>query len=363
MSSTPAPLAATRPPLDRTLVVMLSAVGDAVHVLPVVNAIKRERPEARVSWVLQPGPATLVRGHPAVDEVIEFDRRRGRAAFADARRLLAAREFDAVLLMQPYLKAGVLAGFARAPYKLGFDRRRARDLTWLFTNHHLPPRPVQHMQDQYLEFLDALGVARGETRWALGPWPHERAWQRDFLARFDRPVASVVVGTSKPEKDWLPERWAAVCDALWAEHGLQPVLVGGRSPRELAAEAEITRLARHAPVSALGSGLRNLVSILDGSALVLSPDTGPLHMAVALGRPVISLLGYTNPARVGPYRRCRDLLIDAYSEPGERSEATMEHRAGRMPRIAVADVLAKVRLWEERYRGAAGPAAVTGPNA
>ena len=349
----------TAPPaaLDRVLVVMLSAVGDAVHVLPVLNALKRARPASRVTWVLQPGPATLVRGHPAVDEILEFDRRRGRAAFADIRRTLAVRPFDAVLLMQPYLKAGVIARFARAPYKLGFDRRRARDLTWLFTSHHLPQRPVQHMQDQYLEFLDVLGVRAEPVVWELGPWPGERPWQREFLARFDRPIASVVVGTSKPEKDWLPERWAAVCDALVEAHGLQPVLVGGRSPREVAAEAVIMARARHAPVSALGSGLRPLVSILDGSALVLSPDTGPLHVAVALERPVVSLLGYTNPRRVGPYRRYRDLMIDAYGDPGEEYAATLEHRAGRMQRIAVDDVLAKVALWKERYHGRTAPAA------
>jgi heptosyltransferase I len=91
------------------------------------------------------------------------------------------------------------------------------------------------------------------------------------------------------------------------------------------------------------------VSLLDGSALVLSPDTGPLHVAVALGRPVISLLGYTNPKRVGPYRKFRDLTIDAFAEPGEAYVATMEHRAGRMPRIGVDDVLDKVALWRERY--------------
>jgi heptosyltransferase I len=335
--------------LDRTLVVMLSAVGDAVHVLPVLNAIKRHRPPAHVSWVLQPGPATLVRGHPAVDEIIEFDRRRGRAAFVDVRRLLRAREFDAVLLMQPYLKAGIIASFARAPYKLGFDRGRARDLTWLFTNAHLPARPVQHMQAQYLEFLDALGVPRGPLAWDLGPWPHERDWQRAFFAPLARPAVSLVIGTSKPEKDWLPARWAALADALWSDHGLQPVLVGGRSERELATEAEILRLAAHPPRSALGSGLRNLVGILDGSALVVSPDTGPLHIAVALDRPVIGLLGYTNPRRVGPYARFGDLLVDAYGDPGEAYAANMEHRAGRMQRITVEDVLARVTVWRERY--------------
>ena len=342
----------TRPAsLDRVLVVMLAAVGDAVHALPVLNAIRRAHPASRIAWALQPGLVPFVTGHPAVDETIPFERARGWRGFAEVRRRLRTREFDAVLLMQPYLKAGLVASFAQAPDKLGFDRGRARDASWLFTNRHLAPRPVQHMQDQYLEFLDALGVARGPLEWHLGPWERERGWQRDFLARFDRPIASLVVGTSKPQKDWPAERWAELADRLWEEHGLQPVLVGGRSPRELAAERVILERARHAPHSALGSGLRPLVSILDGSALVVSPDTGPLHVAVALDRPAIALMGYTNPKRVGPYRRFHDLLIDRFGDPGEDYPASARHREGRMERISVADVMEKVEVWEREYRG------------
>jgi heptosyltransferase I len=233
--------------------------------------------------------------------------------------------------------------------KLGFDRARARDLNWLFTTHRLPARAGQHVQDQYFEFLDAVGVPYGEPVWGLGPWPEERAWQRELLAKYDRPIAPIVVATSKPEKDWLPERWAEVADALWSDFGLQPVLVGGRSPRELAAEAEIKRLARTPVASELGSGLRKLVGILDGAALVLSPDTGPLHMTVALNRPVVSLMGYTNPKRVGPYRRFHDLLIDAYGDPGEDYPLSMENRPGRMARIAVHDVLDRVERWRTSY--------------
>ena len=107
--------------------------------------------------------------------------------------------------------------------------------------------------------------------------------------------------------------------------------------------------ARHKPVSALGSGLRNLVGILDGSALILAPDTGPLHMAVALDRPVISLMGYTNPKRTGPYRRFHDLIIDAYGEPGEDYPISMENRRDRMPRITVRDVVERVERWQRRY--------------
>jgi heptosyltransferase I len=337
----------------RVCIVMMSAVGDAVHVLPLLTALERHCPGARVTWVLQPGPATLVRGHPTIDEIVLFDRSAGTRGFLDVRRELLARgPFDLCINLQVYFKAGLITSFVPAPVKLGFDRARARDFNWLFTNAKIPPHPMQHVQDQYFEFLDALGVPHGEPVWNLGPWPDERPWQQEFFAPFDRPVASIVVATSKPQKDWAPERWAAVCDALYENFGLQPVLVGGRSERELAAEAVIMRETRHKPVSALGSGLRRLTSILDGSALVLSPDTGPLHLAVALDRPVVSLIGYSNPKRVGPYRKFRDLMIDAYGDPGEDYPISMENRMDRMPRITVQDVLEKVELWRTRYRGA-----------
>ncbi|HYD52574.1 MAG TPA: glycosyltransferase family 9 protein [Gemmatimonadaceae bacterium] len=337
------------PPLRRVGVVMMSAVGDAVHVLPLLTALKRHAPAAHVTWVLQPGPATLVRGHPAVDDIVLFDRAKGWKAFAETRTALATRAFDVVLALQVYFKAGLVTSFTRSPVKLGFDRERARDMNWLFTTHRIPPHAPQHVQDQYFEFLDALGVPHEPVVWNLGPREDERAWQREFFAPFDRPTAAIVVATSKPEKDWPPERWAAVCDALWHDFGVQPVLVGGRSARELEAERVIMERASVKPHSALGSGLRKLVSIMDGSALVLSPDTGPLHMAVALDRPAIALMGYTNPKRVGPYRRFRDLLIDAYGDPGEDYPISMEYRPGRMARIGVDDVLARVAVWRERY--------------
>lgn len=334
---------------NRFCIVMMSAVGDAVHVLPVINAIKRARPEAQISWVLQPGPATLVRGHESVDEILLFDRAQGTRAYLELRRELASRRFDVAVALQVYFKAGLVLAMTRARTKLGFDRARARDLNWLFTTDRIPPHPMQHVQDQYLEFLRPLGIPAEPVEWRLGPWPHEREWQRTFFDGIERPVASIVVATSKAEKDWLPERWAEVCDALYHDFGLQPVLVGGRSERELRAEARILDRARSAPVSALGSGLRRLVSILDGSSLVLSPDTGPLHISVALDRPVVSLIAYSNPKRVGPYRKYRDLMIDAYGDPGEEYPVSMENRPGRMGRITVRDVLDRVERWRTRY--------------
>jgi heptosyltransferase I len=251
------------------------------------------------------------------------------------------------------LKAGLVTAFTQAPVKLGFDRARARDANWLFTTHRIPAGPRRHVQDQYFEFLSHLGVPPHPVTWNLGPWAHERAAQQDFFARFDRPVAAIVCGTSDPDRDWLPERWAAVCDALWTDYGLQPVLVGGPSDRERATANAIRSQTRACePFDALGhGGLRGLVGILEGSALVLSLDTAPLHMAVALGRPVIALMSQADPKRTGPYGRGLDLVVNAFAEPSDPPDTVLwMRRRGRMGRISVAQVLACVQRWRTASR-------------
>jgi heptosyltransferase I len=334
--------------MDRTCIVMMSAVGDTVHVLPVLTALKRRQPSMRISWVLQPGPASLVRGHPDIDEIIPFAYGTGLGAFADVRRALRERAFDLVIDLQVSLKAGLVTSFTRAPVKLGFDRARAHDANWLFTTDRIPAGPRQHVQEQYFEFLAHLGVPHQPVTWNLGPWPHELAAQQEFFARFDRPVAAIVCGTSDADRDWLPERWAAVCDALDAKYGLQPVLVGGPSERERATAAAIAAACKTSrPHNALGhGGLRGLVGILEGSALVLSLDTAPLHIAVAVGTPVIALMSQADPKRTGPYGRGLDLVVNAFAEPTDPpDEVLWMRRRGRMHRITVDQVLEKVDLW------------------
>lgn len=337
-------------PMDRICIVMMSAVGDAVHVLPVINAIKRDYPSSHITWVLQAGAASLVRGHPSVDEIILFDRAKGAAAFLEISSELRKRQFDLLIDLQVYFKAGVITAMSGARRRLGFDFARARDANWLFTTERIPAHPMQHVQDQYFEFLTQLGISPEPIAWNLGPWPDEREWQKEFVNGIERPIAAIVVATSKPAKDWIPERWAAVADILSEKYGLQPVLVGGNSERETAAAEKIMSLSKSKPVSTLGSGLRKLVSILDASQLVLSPDTGPLHMTVALDRPVISLIGYTDPRRTGPYRKFHDLIVDAFHEPGESGPITMKTKSDRMSRITVADVEQRLSIWNGRYR-------------
>ncbi|MET0398300.1 MAG: glycosyltransferase family 9 protein [Longimicrobiaceae bacterium] len=337
-----------RVPLDRVGVVMVSTVGNAVHVLPVLASLKRHRPESRVTWILQRSSAELVRGHPAVDEIVLFDRRRGARGLLELRRELAGRNFDVVLNLQAYLKAGLAAVATRAPVRLGYDRARARELTWLFATHRIPPRPRGHVQDEYLEFVEALGVPV-VREWGLGPTGEERARYAHLLPASERPTVAVVVGTSKPAKEWPADRYAALVDRVQGELGARAVLVGGRSEREEAAAAEIRRLSARPPLDLREWDLRRLVYLLDRADALVSPDTGPLHVGVALGTPTVSLMGYTNPRRYGPYRRFHDLLVDAFGDPGEDYTASAESRPGRMQRITVDEVAEKVELALARY--------------
>jgi heptosyltransferase I len=274
------------------LIVMLSAIGDAVHVLPVVNALKRHWPDCRITWVIQPVPHLLVKDHPGVDSFLVFHRRRGLRAWEGFRELgeqYPQRPYDVLLALQVYFKAGLLTAMAPAKVKLGFDRVRARDANWLFTNERIAPTGQRHVQDQYFEFLEHLGVDPHPARWEIPISAEERADQEAFFSRQDRPICAVVVGTSKVEKNWTPEGYAAVLDRIDRDHGLQPVLVGGPSTIERAMADRVLELTTCAPLDLLGNDLRRLVWLLDGAALTISPDTGPLHISRALETPVVGL--------------------------------------------------------------------------
>ena len=328
-------------------IVLLSAIGDVVHGMPLATSLKRAWPGARITWVIQPVAHALVEPHPDVDEYVVFDRSRGLRAFRDFRKAVSGRRFDLVVDLQVYLKAGLLTGVLESPRKLGFDRRRARDLNWLFTTERIPAAAMQHVQDQYFEFLDHLGVPT-VREWNFAFSPEEKAARRGFFDDLDRPVLAVVVGTTRPGKNWLPERYARVLEVAENDLGLRTVIVGSENPVETAAAREVVEMTRARPLVALRNDLRRLAWLLDGSALLLSPDTGPLHIASALETPVIGLYGYTDPKRVGPYRTSHELVVDRYSRPGETVPST-ESRTGNMERIEVKEVLEKLELGVREY--------------
>ena len=333
-------------PVRSVCIVMLSAIGDAVHVLPVANAIKRAWPGVRTSWVVQPNVRVLMDGHPAIDEFIVYERRRrglrSWTDFADFANHVRGHNFDLALALQVYLKAGIIVGMLPAKRKLGFDTARAPDANWIFTNERIPPHSPQHVQAQYFEFLKYLGVDPEPVEWGIPISDREREAQASFFSELDKPACCVVVATSQTKKNWTAEGYARVLEEIESKHGLQPVLVGGPSPLERRMADEVLRLTKAHAIDALGDDLRRLVYLLDGSVLTVSPDTGPLHISRALETPVVGIYGCTNPKRTGPYRRYYDLVVDGYAEfPGEEYPISMEPRDG-MKRVTVNMVLEKV---------------------
>jgi heptosyltransferase I len=325
--------------------VLLTGLGDVVHGLPVVNAIKRANPGCRITWVTEPMPSGILAHHPSVDEVVVFRRREGWRGVMELRRALRSRRFDLTLNLNTLAKSVWPTLFSRAPRRVGFERGRSRDGVWLAVNEHLAPRPRAHTQDMFLEFLVHLGIHDRAVEWNIRITAAERADQAAFFADLgDRPVVAVVTASGNAPKDWLADRYAKVVDALEGDFGMRVALIGGPGERETAIARETVALARTEPVWALGDSVRRLLWLIDGSRLVISPDTGPLHIARAIDRPVVGLFGHTNPWRVGPYRKYEDLWVDRYTDPGEAPDPSRaEPRHGRMEMITVDDVLERVQ--------------------
>ena len=334
-------------PPHSVALVRLSAIGDTIHAIPIIASLKRAWPECLVTWVIQPIPYALMRGRPDVADFVLFQRDLGVRAYADLRRRVKGRRFDLVLDVHPYFKAGIVTRLLDAPIRLGYDRARARDLSWLFTNRRIEARPPGHVQDQYFEFLEHLGVPI-VAEWDFHFTEEERAVRNAFFEPIERPVMAVVLSSSRADKDWTLGRYARVIDVAEGDLGFRAIVVGGGSSRERTDAARLQSLCQAAPGVELRYDLRRLAWILDGSSLVLSPDSGPLHLAVALGTPTIGLYGTPAPKRSGPYRRFEDLLIDRYTRPDE-TRPSRRRRSGNMERITVEDVLEKLELARERY--------------
>ncbi len=342
-----------RLPSQDICIVLLSGIGDVVHGLPVVNALKRDDPDRCITWVVQSEPAPLLRSHPSVDEVITFDRKQGLAEVRSLRRKLRSLRFDVVLNFNIYFKSAVPTFFARAPNKISFGRDRARDLVWLFANNRLPPSSSRHTQDRFLEFLAYLDVAPNPIEWRITFTRNEREAQRDFFSRLEgRPSVGIVPTAGRSSKDWPVGRYALLATALERDYGFRVILLGGPGRREQERARELAEISEASLEPALGHDLRRLAYLVEACDLLITPDTGPLHIARALGTPVIGLFGHTDPTRIGPYRAYEDLWVDRYNYdgPDEPSDFTgSAGREGRMPLITVADVLDRVAGAMDRY--------------
>lgn len=334
----------------RICLVLMTGLGDVVLGLPLVEALKRDLAARRITWVVKPMSAPILRHHLAIDEVIVYRQRILGAA--GLWRDLRGHRFDVTLTPHIYLHGVLPTVLSRGRARVGFGRPPSRDGMWLTLTHRVTPRRGQHLLDDFFQLLEPLGVSRPDRpEWGITFVEEERESQRAFLAALDgRPLATIVPASGRAPKDWAAERWARVAEALDRDFGFRVVLVGGPDERATAIARAIVAGASPAPHCAMGGDLRKAAWILDASRLVLAPDTGLGHIACALGVPLVGLYGHTNPWRWGPYRKFEDLWIDAYTDPGSRPDP--DERAGkegRMERIMVSNVLERVERALTRY--------------
>jgi heptosyltransferase I len=335
---------------ERVAIVLLSAIGDIVHAFPLLSSLEARYPNSRFEWIAHPVPGEVAGRHPAVDRVWSLRRGAKGKAFLDLRRELGRERFDLVIDLQMYVKASLVALLLDSPRKIGFDRRRARELNWIVTDEKVAPRPLQQIGEEYLEFADHLDAPR-KYEWPFRFTEAERAASRLFRERLEAPMAAFVIGTSRREKEWDPGRWATLAEALHHEWGYGVCLVGGRSANEDDLSRRIVAGAASPVADLRADDIGRLAWLLGSAAIVVGCDTGPLHLAGALGAPSIGLFGATDPARYGPLHYGLDLVVDAFHDPGESwHPAARRRRPGRMDRIQVLDVLAKVELARSRHR-------------
>jgi heptosyltransferase I len=327
-------------PPDSICVLRLSALGDVCHVLPVVRSIQDQWPATRITWILGRLEHRLL-GHIPDIEFIVFDKKSGLAGYRGLRRGLAGRRFDALLHMQLALRASLAAAVVPARVKLGFDRARAREAQWLFTTDRIEARSREHVLDSLFGFTARLGIRGRSMRWDI-PLPPSALEHAERVIPQGQPTLVLSPCSSHALRNWSAERYAALADHAAARHGLRVIICGGPSPLELEYGARIEQLMRSACVNLVARDtLPELLATLSRATVLVSPDSGPAHMATAVGTPVVGLYAATNPTRSGPYYS-RQYCVDRYDDAARQflgKRAAEIHWTTKIERPGVMDLV------------------------
>jgi heptosyltransferase I len=328
----------------------LSAIGDACHAAAALRALQAAWPQTRFTWIIGKLEAKLMAAVLPEIEFITFDKS---AMIRQLRRLRASlrgRRFDLLLDLQLSFRASLVSTLIAAPIKLGFDRARARELQWWFTNARIAPAVKEHVLDSFMGFVRACGVDPAPPFWNLA-LPRDALEYAHGIVSDERPTLLISPCSSHTARNWLAERYAAVADYAAETHRMRVVLVGGRSSLEADMGAAIAAAARTAVVNQIGRDtLPQLLGLLSKSTALLSPDSGPAHMATMVALPVIGLYAATNPARAGPYYS-RQWCIDKYDAAARKYYGrpaaqipwtTKIEPSGVMDLISVSDVTSKL---------------------
>jgi len=311
----PARSASAAPPTSICLL-RLSALGDVTHVVPLVRTLQRAWPQVRLDWIIGKGEHRLLEGLPCIG-FIEYDKRSGLRGMLALRQRMAGTRYDALLQMQVAARANLLSAFVPARSRIGYDRSRSKDLHGLFVNQRIADRPGLHVLDAIGSFCEPLGLEQTQVEWDLPVPEAARDWARDQWPADGVPTLMISPCSSHLLRNWRAERYAAVADHA-ASRGWRVVLCGGRSELErTTADAILANMSAPALDLVGKDTLKQLPALLERADLVITPDSGPMHIANAMGTKVLGLHAASNPARSGPYSD-RRYCVDRYDDAARR---------------------------------------------
>ncbi|WP_044469847.1 glycosyltransferase family 9 protein [Mannheimia massilioguelmaensis] len=330
-------------------VLRLSAIGDVCHALAAVQQIQQYWPETKMTWIVGKTEAQLLSGINNV-ELIVYDKKSGWKGVFALWKKLKGRKFDALLNMQTAFRASILSLGIKAKYKIGFGRQRAREGQWLFTNRKIQDPQNPHVLDGFMAFVEYIGVPIGKPHWQLA------ISQQDIEAvsiYIDPSRKNLIISpcSSKVEKDWTVEGYACVAN-IANQHNIHVIFCGAAAKREVEMINQIIRQCDFKPTNLSGkTSLKQLTALIGLADLVISPDSGPAHMATTQNTPVIGLYAYHNPLRTGPYNNLENVVSvyeqNVQKEFGKPSSelpwATKLKGRNLMAEIQVEDVLTQIK--------------------
>lgn len=298
-------------PPQSLCILRLSAIGDVCHALAAVQQIQQYWPHTKLTWIVGKTEAQLLAGIEGI-ELLAYDKKSGWRGILKLWKQLKSRRFDALLNMQTAIRASVISLGIKATYKIGFGKQRAREGQWLFTNRKIPDPQSPHVLDGFMAFVEYLGVPSGKPHWNLAISEQDHLAVRQYI---DPTKKNLIISpcSSKVEKDWLIERYAEIAD-IAHQHGVNVILCGSPAPREKETVAQIIAQCHFQPVDLSGkTNLKQLTALIAMADLVISPDSGPAHLATTQDTPVIGLYAYHNPLRTGPYHNL-DNVVSVYEQ-------------------------------------------------
>jgi len=333
--------------------VRLSALGDVLMFVPLVRALQRQMPQAQLTWVISPLAYMLVEGMDGV-EFIVIDKPKNLVDYWRFYRRFRNRNFDVLLAAQASLRANLLYPCIRAARRIGYDKARGKDgHTWFVQENIMPGR--EHTLDGFLKFGEVLGLVQEAPVWNLPVGLDDDAWACAQLPDKTQPVFLVNPAASKPERSWPAARYCEVIRFVLSRFPVQVVLTGGPGVHDKvlgdAIAVDIPEV-----INLIGKTKpKQLLALIGRAALVLCPDTGPSHMAAAMGTPVVALHAVTNVDISGPYTY-KHLAINAYPDALARLNQTVDsvpwgtqvHEDWAMHCVSVDAVIARINAFFSR---------------